>query len=107
MTDNSSQSSRAATQESAATEVVPSAALPPYVTEAMRGLTPKQRQFVIDGTIHGDFTMTTVRALRSRALFYLHIDSPNGRCGTMRLTPLGETVRGILKARALAKATGQ
>jgi len=73
--------------------------VPVYVRDAMRGLTPKQRQFVIDGSIHGDFTMATVRALRDRALFYLHIDSPNGRFGSMRLTPLGETVRDILRAK--------
>jgi hypothetical protein len=85
--------------KSAATEAAPSAAArPAYVTEALRGLTRTQKKFVLAGCLHGDFTMATVRALRSKALFYLHIDSPNGRCGFMKLTPLGETVREILKA---------
>lgn len=72
--------------------------VPDYVKTAMRGLTPKQKQFVMDGSIHGDCTMATVRALRGRALFYLKITSPNGRCGHMELTPLGVTVQGILRA---------
>ncbi len=81
---------------------------PTYVREALKGLTRTQKRFVIDGVMHGDFTMTTVRTLTSRALFYFHPDSPNGRCGAMRLTPLGVTVQGILKDRAAkAKATGQ
>jgi hypothetical protein len=32
-------------------------------------------------------------------MFFLHIDSPNGRCGFMKLTPLGESVRATIKAR--------
>lgn len=70
---------------------------PEYVIEAMRGLTKVQRQYVIDGAIHGDPAMVTIRKLLGKALFYIKIDSPNGRCGQMVLTPLGETVRAILK----------
>lgn len=85
----------------------PSAALPFYVAEALQSLTRAQKQYVMDGCIHGDVTMATVRALRNKALFYLHPTSPNGRCGDMRLTPLGVTVRGILRQRAaLRKAEG-
>jgi hypothetical protein len=76
---------------------------PKYVKDALRGLTAVQRQFVIDGCIHGDVTITTVRALQDRALFYLHPDSPNGRCGSLRLTPLGLTVQSILKDRVAAQ----
>jgi hypothetical protein len=72
---------------------------PKYVLDAMRGLTKVQRQFVIDGCFHGDVTMATVRALQSRALFYLKIISPNGRCGSMVLTPLGKTVQTILSGK--------
>lgn len=69
---------------------------PLYVVEAMRGLTPTQKKYVMDGSIHGDCTVKTIRALQDKALFFLMIDSPNGRCGFMKLTPLGETVRRIL-----------
>lgn len=69
---------------------------PPYVRTAMKSLTPKQKQIVLDGRIHGDVTMATVHALRRRALFNLHIASPNGRCGTLRLTPLGVKVQRLL-----------
>ncbi len=72
---------------------------PPYVTEALLSLTAVQRGFVRDGCLHGDVTMTTVRALRRKGLFYLKITSPNGKAGFMELTPLGETVRSILLAR--------
>lgn len=58
-----------------------------------RSLTRAQRMYVRDGSIHGDCTMATVRALRSKGLFELVIDSPNGRCGFMRLTSLGGAVR--------------
>lgn len=71
---------------------------PAYVQEALKGLTRAQKKCVLAGAI-GESTMATVRTLRSRALFYFHPDSPNGRCGLMRLTPLGVTVQGILKAR--------
>lgn len=63
-----------------------------------RGLTKPQRKFVADGSIHGDCAMVTVRALQAKGLFCLVIDSPNGRCGFMRLTPLGEIVRAWLNA---------
>lgn len=78
---------------------------PHYVAEALAGLTRDQAKYVIAGCLHGDFTITMARTLQRKALFYLHIDSPNGRFGTLRLTPLGVTVQGILKARA-AKAVG-
>lgn len=81
--------------------------LPAYVTEALRGLTPTQKKYVIAGAFHGDCTMATISVLRRKALFYHHIDSPNGRCGPMKLTPLGVTVQGILKPKSVqAKATG-
>lgn len=84
---------------------------PHYVQEALRGLTPVQKATIIRGYI-GDETMATVSALKSRAIFYLKINSPNGRCGFMELTPLGESIREILKAQALAdgassRPTGQ
>jgi hypothetical protein len=40
--------------------------------------------------------MRTVRSLRDKGLFHLVIDSPNGQCGFMHLTPLGEAVRAAL-----------
>lgn len=83
---------------------LPANALPLYVQEALRGLTRAQRTYVKDGCIHGDCTMTTIRALQRKALFYLKITSPNGRCGFMALTPLGETVQRILKERALGNS---
>lgn len=52
--------------------------------------------YVKDGCAHGDFSIATFRALRRKGLFYIHIDSPNGRCGTARLTPLGEAVSAAL-----------
>ena len=73
--------------------------LPEYVKEALRGLTRTQRKYVIDGCIHGDVQGGTIHELKRKALFYLHIDSPNGRVGVMELTPLGETVRAILLER--------
>lgn len=76
---------------------------PAYVRDALSGLTRTQKRYVMDGSIHGDPTMATIRALKAKALFYLKIDSPNGRAGFMVLTPLGETVRRILKDRAEAK----
>jgi len=79
-------------------------ARPAYVTEALQGLTRAQKRYVIDGCIHGDPALRTIRELQRKALFYLHIDSPNGRAGFLRLTPLGETVRAILKARRVAAA---
>lgn len=69
---------------------------PERVKDAKRGLTRVQRRFVRDGSIHGDCTMTTVRALKRKGLFSLVISSPNGQCGFMELTPLGQAVRATL-----------
>jgi hypothetical protein len=63
-----------------------------------RSLTKAQRYHIERGCISGDFSMSTVRALKANGLMYLHIDSPNGRCGFMRMTPLGEAVQSALKA---------
>ena len=71
---------------------------PDYVQEALKSLTPARRKYVLAGCIHGDPHITTIRELQRKALFYLHPTSPNGRAGEMRLTPLGETVRGILQS---------
>lgn len=62
----------------------------------VRSLTPAQRMYVRDASIHGDCNMVTVRALKRKGLFHLVISSPNGQCGFMRLTPLGEAVRAAL-----------
>lgn len=62
----------------------------------MGRLTKLQRQLVIDGCIHGDFSMRTVRALKDKGLFHLVIESPNGQCGFMRLTSAGEALRSSL-----------
>lgn len=69
---------------------------PQYVKDAMRGLTKNQKRYVIAGRFHGDITDQTARSLLGRNLFYIKIDSPNGRGGFATLTPLGETVRTIL-----------
>lgn len=63
----------------------------------IKSLTPLQRKLVADGCIHGDFTMATVRALKRKGLFSLVITSPNGQCGHMELTPLGQQVRAVLQ----------
>lgn len=60
-------------------------------------LSPKQRQFVLAGCIHGDFTMRTVYALMAKGLFQHVITSPNGQYGPMRLTPAGEAMQAQLK----------
>lgn len=78
-------------------------AQPAYVQEALRGLTKAERRHVLNGYVGDPFTMTTVRSLRRKALFFIMIDSPNGRCGFLKLTPLGETVRKILKERIAAR----
>ena len=62
-------------------------------------LTMAQKSAILDGYI-GDQVMVTVNALKRKGLFHLVIDSPNGRCGFMRLTPLGIEVQAILRARA-------
>jgi hypothetical protein len=59
-------------------------------------LTKAQKRFVIDGCIHGDFQMRTVRALRQKGLFDLEVNSPNGRAGFMRLTEFGKAVQAKL-----------
>jgi uncharacterized protein YjhX (UPF0386 family) len=63
-------------------------------------LSRPQRMYVRDGAIHGDCAISTVRALTRKGLFRLVIDSPNGQCGLMRLTPLGEVVRALLTSEA-------
>ena len=68
------------------------------VREAIRRLTPVQRAYTKTGAIHGDFTMATVKALEAKGIFHLVIDSPNGQCGFMRLTSLGEAVKTALKS---------
>jgi hypothetical protein len=73
---------------------------PAYVRAAIRGLTEAQRKYVRAGYIGGDCSNAMIRTLQRKALFYLHIDSPNGRCGTMRLTPLGVTVQAIIRERS-------
>lgn len=72
---------------------------PAYVQEALSGLTRAQKAYVLAGSVSGDVTSAMCATLRRKALFYLHIDSPNGRYGTLRLTPLGVTLQGILKSR--------
>lgn len=59
-------------------------------------LTKVQKQFVMDGCIHGDFRIVTVEALIRKGLFHVVPSSPNGQYGFARLTPLGETVRSAL-----------
>jgi len=76
-----------------------------HVKAAARDLTAAERRFVIDGCIHGSFSMATVRNLDRKGLFYLHIDSPNGRSGFMELTPLGLNVQSLLKSRQRATST--
>lgn len=63
---------------------------------AMKGLTVKQRRFVMDGCIHGDFTLATVNALIRKGLFYIEPHTPNKQWGFARLTPLGEALRANL-----------
>jgi uncharacterized protein YjhX (UPF0386 family) len=74
-----------------------------YIREVIGGLTKVQRMYVVDGCIHGDCQMVTVRALKRKGLFHLVIDSPNGEAGFMRLTSLGEAVQANLKRRHAAE----
>lgn len=67
------------------------------VSDAVRGLTKVQRRFVIDGSIHGDFTLTTVRTLIRKGLFHIVPDSPDGRWGPACLTPLGVAVQAAIQ----------
>lgn len=73
------------------------------VIAAARNLTRAERRHVLAGCISGDFRMSTVRSLQGKALFYLKITSPNGRCGFMTLTPLGENVQALLKSSQAAR----
>lgn len=85
---------------------VPAAPWGPFsanVKAAARQLTAAERRYVLDGCIHGDCRPRTIQSLKSKAMFFLYIDSPNGRWGTMRLTPLGENVRTLLMHRARTK----
>lgn len=63
---------------------------------ALKQLTRAQKRFVADGYIHGEFRMQTIRELLRKGLFYLVIDSPNGQCGHMELTPLGKNVQALI-----------
>ena len=58
-----------------------------HIHAALKDLTRGERKHVANGYI-GDCLPSTLQSLRRKAMFYLHIDSPNGRAGTMRLTPL-------------------
>jgi len=69
-----------------------------HVIAALRGLTRAERRHVEAGYV-GDVRPATLRSLCNKAMFFLHIDSPNGRCGFMKLTPLGESVRETLRLR--------
>lgn len=62
----------------------------------MASLTKAQRMYVMDGCIHGDCTMATMRALVRKGLFHIVIDSPNRQWGFMKLTPLGVETRAVL-----------
>jgi hypothetical protein len=66
------------------------------VRDAIRGLTKVQRMCVKDGFAYGDITVRTMRALIDKGMFYIHIDSPNGRWGAARLTRFGEAVSAAL-----------
>ena len=59
-------------------------------------LSPAQRNAVRRGGID-DESMATVNALMRKGLMYLRIDSPDGRCGFMELTTLGQSVAAYLK----------
>ena len=69
-----------------------------HVLAALRGLTRAERRHVEAGYV-GEATSATIRSLQCKAMFFLFIDSPNGRCGFLKLTPLGENVRKTIKAR--------
>lgn len=73
-----------------------------HVAEAARSLTKAERRHVMAG-YNGDCSMPVLRSLRHKAIFYLKITSPNGRCGHMVLTPLGENVRALLADRQAAR----
>ena len=73
----------------------------PQIAEIARSLSPAQRRAIRRGGI-GDETMATVNALMRRGLMYLRIDSPDGRCGFMELTDLGQSVAAYLKEQSNA-----
>ncbi len=80
----------------------------------MSRLTQRQsevRDFIVEYHVErgyiGDVTPAMLRSLRAKAMFYLKIESPNGRCGFMRLTPLGEGVQATIKARAALRAASE
>ena len=77
-----------------------------HVVAALRGLTSTERRHVLAGYI-GDCRPSTLNSLRRQAMFYLKIDSPNGRCGIMVLTPLGRNVQALLKERATKATAGE
>lgn len=72
-----------------------------HVQSALRGLTRAERGHVAAGYI-GSAMPSMIRRLQYKGMFYLHIDSPNGMCGTMKLTPLGKNVHAMLTARTAA-----
>ena len=76
------------------------------VVEALRNLTRAERRHVEAGYV-GDCQPATVRGLQRKAMFFLFIDSPNGRCGFMKLTPLGESVRATIAARQAARKAAE
>jgi hypothetical protein len=67
-----------------------------HVRAALRGLSKAERRHVKAGYIGGDIRGSTLHSLRLKGMFYHHIDSPNGQCGIMRLTPLGVNVSALL-----------
>lgn len=58
-----------------------------------KNLSKPQREQINRDEIGGAFSMRTVRALEQKGLFAFSADSPNGRCGSMRITALGLLVR--------------
>ncbi|QTC88066.1 hypothetical protein [Brevundimonas pondensis] len=76
------------------------------VMAAARELTKAERRHVIAGYI-GGCSAPVLRSLRNKAMFYLKITSPNGRCGHMVLTPLGVNVQALLKSRQASRRGGE
>jgi hypothetical protein len=48
-----------------------------------------------------------VRALVRKGIMYHHIDSPNGQCGPMRLTPYGIAVQAAVHRARTAQEGGK
>lgn len=67
------------------------------VEQIARSLTKAQREQVARDAIGGDFVLGTVKALTRKGLFAFSPESPNGRCGPVRITPLGLAVRAYLE----------